>query len=308
MNHDTNNDNGDELQDELLPVPEVDGRYGYLLTNLVLCSLPMRDPGTDQDWVRSNGAWKLTVGAGWYRDKTGRKVRMMPYGKVGRGIVLGICTEYKRTGERRVELGDSLTGYLTQLGIPLGGQQRRDVLRMLWAVATMTLETEEPDTVDGIDGYVETSDLITRRRGIYFGLSDVDGQDSLLGPSWLELDPLFTEALDTHSMPVDMEAWAWLNKASKSALPIDIYTWLSYRLPYVSGRGVTIPWEGIFNQFGSGNTTNPTQARKQFSTALELVLKVYPAAVGKVELTREGVQLRRAASPITRRKPKGLAS
>lgn len=286
---------------EVGKIPDV----GYLLTDLVSCSLPLRNPGDVLEWERTSGRATLVVQAGWYRDGQGNRVRMIPYGKTARAILLSLCTEAKRSGSPRVELGENLNQYLGKLGVALGGQQRREVIRMIHAVATMRIDLDVAMTVDGFDGFEESSALITQRRGIYFGTSDTEGQSGLFGPSWVELSPEMWNALQSHSMPVHLGKWAAISAASKSALPLDIYTWLSYRLPHVPNCGTKISWESILNQFG-GTDSKVRQARAVWVKALDVVRTVWPEISDRVEIAREGITLRRGRSAVSPKLLKGL--
>lgn len=85
--------------------------------------------------------------------------------------------------------------------------------------------------------------------------------------------------------PIDLRAYKALRG---SALAMDIYTWLTYRMSYLKGRSKPIRWEALMLQFGSGigALAQGEEAAKRaifnfkrdFLKALQLTQIVYPEA------------------------------
>ena len=88
-------------------------------------------------------------------------------------------------------------------------------------------------------------------------------------------------------VPFDFEH---LKALKRSALALDLYCWLTYRLFRANNAGFTVPYKGLFEQFGTGYNKpvlgpdgKPIQGRNRlwnFKNALEdalsLVAEVYP--------------------------------
>jgi hypothetical protein len=73
---------------------------------------------------------------------------------------------------------------------------------------------------------------------------------------------------------------------SRSAMAMDIYTWLTYRNACIS-RPTTVPWEALMVQFGS--EASRSKFRELFEKNLKSVLAVYPQA--KVSTSSSGILL-----------------
>ena len=276
------------------------GDLAALFTGFVNFSLPVDrvDPGVFE-WERANGAAVMRVMAAKITDPvTGEKVYQIPYGKMARAILLHICTEAVRTGDPTINLGDSAAQYLTRLGFSLGGKQRYSLYRQVQAVAGMHLVVSvDSSTSDGF-GYDEAELMVSKVRSLWFSSRPEDvGQGSLLTSS-ITLTDDFMNALvgQGHAMPIDEGAWRYINTHSKSAFPLDIYTWLSYRLRACPSAGIKVTWERLRDQFGS--TMNVHEFARYFRKHLPLVLDVYPQAERAVTFVRGGVILRYAPSPI----------
>ena len=229
---------------------------------------------------------------------TGQKVYQIPYGKMARAILLHICTEAVRTGNPTINLGDSAAQYLTKLGFSLGGHQYKMLVRQVQAVAGMhVVVSVDSSTGDGF-GYEEAELMVSKARSLWFSArpENVD-QDSLL-TSTITLTDDFMNALvgQWHAMPVDEGAWRYINTHSKSAFPLDIYTWLAYRLRACLSVGVKVSWERLRDQFGS--TMSVHEFTRYFRKHLPLVLDVYPQAERSVTFVRGGVVLLCAPSPV----------
>lgn len=273
------------------------GDVGFLLSDFISFSLPLtRVPSGVERWERTNRGRLMRIRAGEVRDpKTGEFHFQIPYGKYARAILLGLCTEAKRTGDPVVELGSSMREYASRLGFEVGGRQAGLLLVQVQAVAGMQMEVRSSvETEDYLrdDRY---SALVSSEAHLYFGKHDPVGQDSLL-PSTVRLADDLMRALTGHSVPIDEGRWRYINKRSKSPLALDIYTWLSYRLHKCPKVGARVTWDSLADQFGS--QADRKQFTRSFKEALPLVLEAYPAADGNVEVVRGGLILHYAAAPV----------
>jgi hypothetical protein len=123
-----------------------------------------------------------------------------------------------------------------------------------------------------------------------------DHRQRVLWPSEIVLSDEFFTSLRAGALPLDPRA---VRALQHSARALDLYTWLTHRLPRVKGsNGDRVSWAALRGQFG-GDTTDARNFRKDFLTALRQVLVAYPTA--KVEQVEGGLRLRRSAPPIHRR-------
>lgn len=276
------------------------GDLAALFTGFVNFSLPVDsvDAGV-YEWERVNGNAVMRINAAKIVDPaTGARVYQIPYGKMARAILLHICTEAVRTGDPTIDLGSSAAEYLTKLGFSLGGKTRYSLYRQIQAVAGMHVSISTDSSTSRGFGYEEAELMVSKARSLWFSARPEDAdQDSLL-TSTITLTDDFMNALvgQGHAMPVDEGAWRYINTHSKSAFPLDIYTWLAYRLRACPTSGIKVTWERLRDQFGSTMTTK--EFARYFRKHLPLVLDVYPQAERSVTFVRGGVILRYAPSPI----------
>lgn len=102
----------------------------YMARELVQCTLPHKNPGNDKPaWTRKNGNLTLTIRPAWDHKKG--DVVGYPYGTLPRLLLFWITTEAVRTKSRRLELGNSLAGFMHELGLdPSRGGPRSDARRL----------------------------------------------------------------------------------------------------------------------------------------------------------------------------------
>jgi hypothetical protein len=82
---------------------------GFMARMLTLCSLPRTNPGDRMQYKRQNGPYKLIMIAGGDNK--------LPYGNLPRLLLAWVCTEAVRTQDKKLILGQSLSGFMQQLGI-----------------------------------------------------------------------------------------------------------------------------------------------------------------------------------------------
>ena len=96
----------------------------FIARELVLASLPHSNPGDRPVWMRRNGDVTLAIQPG-INLETGHPYGY-PYGIIPRLLLFWMTTEAIRRKSRRLELGSSLNGFLTELGLsPYTGRGKR---------------------------------------------------------------------------------------------------------------------------------------------------------------------------------------
>lgn len=111
---------------------------GFLAREFVVCTLPHRDP-KKPTWVKSNGDFSLVLSSGV--DKKGEFIGL-PSGSIPKLLLFWFVTSAIKTQSRHIQLGDSLNGFLREVGLDpkTGGGKRRD---------ERVHPAERPDARDG---------------------------------------------------------------------------------------------------------------------------------------------------------------
>ena len=95
--------------DRLVSASEADPDRGFMARMMALCSLPRTNPGDRIRYKRVNGPYTLYMTAGG-----GNK---LPFGNFPRLLLAWVSTEAVKTQSRVLVLGDSLSGFMRELGI-----------------------------------------------------------------------------------------------------------------------------------------------------------------------------------------------
>lgn len=247
--------------------------HGFLPQELIAFGLPNRR--TDAvTWSRRNGDYAFSVTAGTILEPTGELVTELPSGKYARAALVYLCTRAKLTSESVVNVSESYRAFTTDLGLDWQGAGRaKEAVRQLMLVSAATFSTiHQYKDENGELHYLDSRSTFAEGIDLWTNTSR-----DVLSPtksSTVTLSPTFMKMLDT-AVPISMKSWRWLLMNSKSAMALDIYTWLCYRLPRCTKRS-RITWAQLHEQFGS---TAPMKRFKQlFRDGLETALKVYPEA------------------------------
>lgn len=245
---------------------------------LVLATLPHQSPAGDPpEWTRQNGRLTLSIRPGWRTDhETGRRQPIgYPYGVIPRLLLFWLTTEAVRTRSRRIEIADSLNGFLRRLSLSpdTGGGKRSDAVRLRDQMerlfrATISFEyTEQPHA------HRAWLDMqIAPRAQLWWDPRRPD-EPSIWG-SWVELGEQFYEAILAHPIPLDLRA---IRALRSSPLALDLYAWVAYRHWVVAQKGETafVPWRELRKQIGAeyGRLRDFKRRAKQ---ALRRILALYP--------------------------------
>jgi hypothetical protein len=275
------------------------GEIGYHPRLFCQLALPYKDPGELPFWERRNGDFTLTVRPAIETAPDGRRRVGYPFGTVPRLMLSWLATEVVRTREAEVLLGDSLSGFMRELGMgaPTGGANgtitrlRRQTNRLF--DATISAGYHGDPTRD-----VGHNFMIATAKSLWWSSADRNADQAALLPSTVRLSDEFYRELIEHPVPVDLDA---LRLLQASPLRLDIYAWLTHRNSYAKARS-HITWAQLRNQFGS-NTADTRQGRAKFrelfTRQLRYVLTVYPAA--RVDAVAEGLIVHPAPPHVRRR-------
>lgn len=277
----------DKFVSEALAIEEQDakaaGALGYMARLLVQVTMP-HSKTTETFYQRRNGTVSISMLA---RPDIG-----LPYGHYPRLLMAWVTTEAVKTRSQDLVLGESLSAFMTQLGLtPTGGRwgsvaRLRDHMKRLFsATVSWTYEGANQGWLNVNVNPVEASSLWW----------DPKHPDQVaLWKSTISLNRRFYEEIINRPVPIDMRALKALAR-ERSPLALDIYTWLTYRVSYLQ-KEVTIPWQLIEMQFG-GEYARTRDFKAKFIERLRFVLTLYHARVTPHE---EGLVLQPSSTHINK--------
>ena len=258
------------------------GALGFMARAMVQATLPHRKVDGNE-FTRVNGSFTLSLMA---PAKIG-----LPYGTVPRLLLAWVTTEAVKTQSRELELGDSMSAFMGELGLsPTGGStgsitRLKNQYRRLFA-STVSATYEDNDKVADI-GY-----RLADRSVLWWHAKEPE-QAGLWKSTVTLSEHFFNEVVD-RPVPIDMRA---IKALKQSPMALDIYTWLTYRVSYLK-RPTIIPWAALAMQFGS-NYAQTRQFKAAFQTELKKVLLVYSQV--QVEAGDTGLIVKPSLTHISRK-------
>ena len=197
----------------------------YMPRELVQVTLPHKNPGDIPVWQRTNGNCTVIMQPGWNIDDN--KSFGYPYGIIPRLLLFWITTEAIKKKSRRLELGNSLAGFVAELGLdPNRGGKRSDARRLrdqMHRLFRARMSFQGSLQRHGAQGVAQMDMQIADRSELWWSRKDPN-QTALWG-SWIELGERFFDAITAFPVPADMRA---LRALKRSPLALDLYAWLSY--------------------------------------------------------------------------------
>lgn len=257
------------------------GALGFVARCMVQATLP-HSQVKENYFQRTNGNFQLSLMA---NPSIG-----LPYGSVPRILLAWITTEAVRKKDKTLLLGDTLTSFMTELDlVPTGGRwgtipRLRSQMQRLFSC---TISCNYADPQGG--GAAGVNFLIADSYAMWW--KPQDPNQAALWQSFVTLGNRFFDEIIAHNVPIDRRA---LRALRRSPLALDIYTWLTYRMSYLS-RPTEIPWGALAAQFGA-DYSSLKHFKPEFRAALKKVLLQYPSA--RVGEGKYGVTLQPSPSHI----------
>ena len=152
---------------------------------------------------------------------------------------------------RRLELGDSLSAFMRELGLkPTGGRWgsiprlREQMNRLFRAKISFDLTQNDEDAT----GQSWLDMQVAPKGELWWNHKALE--QGTLWQSWIELGEGFYEAIQGAPVPVDMRA---LKALKRSPLTLDLYAWMNYRTFTIQNKkeGQFMPWRGLMQQLGA---------------------------------------------------------
>jgi hypothetical protein len=245
----------------------------YLPRELVQVTLPHKNPGNIPVWRRTNG--NLTVGIQPGADLTTGQSYGYPYGTIPRLLLFWVTTEAVQKKSRHLELGNSLRGFMAELGLNSSngssGAKRSDARRLRDQMQRLF---RSRISFEATTGSRQTwLDMQVAPKG-EFWWSHKDPDQTALWGSWIELGEDFFAAITAYPVPADMRA---LRALKGSALALDLYAWLSYEAfrAHRSSKPRFENWTQLHDHLGA-EYTRLADFRRYAKAALRKIKVVYP--------------------------------
>ncbi len=263
-------------------------QMSLLYSGFCVLALPHRRLPDNEKFVQSWANNTLEIEPGWLPGQGQKTPIGAPYGSYARLALLYLQTAALKADSPRVEVGGSMSAWLSRVGINTsGGKTRSNMKEQMLRLSACRMTITWPED-SGKLGF-------TRIQLIKDGVLAPDTLDSAVqGRLWADevtLDDAFFRALKAHPVPVQEAA---VRELVNNSGALDIYVWLAYRLHSLNSA-VSIRWSSVMAQFGSGYK-NIRSFRQRFRERLKLALAVYPDA--RVDVTDEGLILHPSHPPI----------
>jgi hypothetical protein len=301
---------------EILDNPNAPPDPAYMARELVQCTLPYKNPGDVPAWTRRNGNLSLGIQPGWdYKNDT---CIGFPYGTIPRLLLFWLTTEAVKKKSRHIQLGESLSQFMRELGLdPSRGGKRSDARRLRDQMTRLfnarisfqreiSRATKLPNGTisrERQNGEAWLNMEIAPRGELWW--SEERPEQPTLWESWIELGEDFYRAITSSPVPVDMKT---LRELKNSPLALDLYAWLTheaYRV-YRKGEPRFVSWSLLMEQFGTGYT-DPKNFGRDAREALRKIEAGYPLL--KLGELRGGVTIEPESFPSIRpKKPPLLPS
>ena len=268
---------------------------GYHHGIMMQCFLPQKClPKQQTEYETSHGRSTLIVRSGRlaHPDEENRMVRCtVPFGAKARIIMPFIIGYAVIRNTPVIDLGRSLRRFMESINVPIGGRNGKAVTEQVNNIAAADFMLGEWNEEKVSTKYRRVASEIS------FWLERRPDQLTFWNPEMI-LSPEFFEAIQTRRVPVDMEH---LVKLATSPRRMDLYCWLSYRLPTVrEGKGVPILLKFLQPIFAPdmdpAKSTNHRSFKKRFKEDLQALYEVYDGF--NVELQGDMLWLYKSPSPV----------
>ncbi|GJD37517.1 replication protein RepA [Methylobacterium aerolatum] len=256
--------------------PALPENLQHIHSVLALCGLPYRDPGAVREFSRTYGRNSLNLIAGRLKDPaTGAFLPQgLPYGPKARLMLLHLCTEAVRQRSAVVQVADTLSGFMREMGFAVTGGERGTIRQFKEQLNRLAACTMQIGLWDGRDS-ATTLNVPPFRSLELWRARPAEGHDeggeTLDGARTVRFDQEFYETLIRHALPVDMRA---AKAFSGSARKLDLLFWLGYRLRALP-RPLRLTWSNLHQQFGAENASIRS-FRQGFKADLAHLQEVFP--------------------------------
>lgn len=256
---------------------------------LAICGMPYeRLPLDQREFKRVQGSMSVTIEAGSLDNPDGTSDRQpIPFGPKARLLMMHLCTEAVRQKTPRIEIADTLTGFVRDMGFPDSGGKKGPLTAFKEQIAALAAARIR------VSAWTDSS---TRTRFVQpFDQIDLwipkNPDQRMLWPSTITFSDSFFRSLEQHAMPVNVRA---VKAFAGSARKLDLLFWLGYRLNSVK-EPLHISWDALLTQWGQGYN-RPRDFQRFFAAELAAVKEVFPKL--PLTLTEAGMTLQPAGPEV----------
>jgi len=271
-----------ETAEALAKTGSPEGAAGYVYSGWCMLGLPYRRPkgAAEQAW-RIDTPYAAIIVEGGSRPLDDGSLQQVgvPFGAYARVLQIAVGSECLERGSRDIELGETAYDVLRRLGLPDGGKVADSVLEQLERLARCRVSFRIGS---------DTKGFVVNDRIVEAFEYDTDNSRPFI--KRLRLSQAYYESLHRYPVAIDRDA---VGRIRNSAMALDVYCWLCYRLPAVE-EDTPVSWTALRAQFGHG-VGALKHFKAPFAETLELARSVYPAA--RFEVTTHGVILRPSPPP-----------
>jgi hypothetical protein len=261
----------------------------FIHSHLALCGLPYRRlPESVHEYERKNGRTAIVVSAGSLRAPNGNRVQQpVPFGPKARLLIAHLSTAAVRNNSPTVEIADSLSGFMRELGIEPRGGARGTIHPFKEQVNALAACRFEISAWDG--KRAATLDAKPFQRvDVWFPRNP---DERMLWPTTITFSNDFYASLKKHAMPINTHV---LRHLANSSRKLDLYFWLIYSLNRIDTR-LSLTWANLANQFGDG-FGRQRAFRAQLSEELADLKALFPKLPLKV--SEQGITLEPAGTEV----------
>lgn len=272
----------------------------YIHSSLAICGLPYRQlPEGEYEFERKQGRMGVVVTAGKLRAPDGSRIQQpVPWGPKPRLILAHLSTEAIRNKSATIDIAETLTGFMRELGFEKRGGERGNIKPFKEQLRALAACRMEISTWDG-----HRSAMVDAKpfKAMELWMSDDPDQKSLW-PTTVTFSQDFYSSLKEHALPIDVRA---LHAFANSAMKLDLMFWLNYRLHSMKST-LVLDWKPLQSQFGEGYGRE-RDFRAKMAEAIAHINDVFPKL--PVKLTERGLVLQNAdpeVLAIPKRLPKKI--
>jgi len=272
--------------------PQERDAIGYQVQIFAQTCMPHRDPGPSTTWFARNGDAVMVMESARRVLADGRTEEVgLPWGIIPRLILIFIATIVKRYKRPEIDLGDNLSEFLRELGLPRHSYHYRAVpeqLRRLLS-ATIRYQFTPHEHMEVISNRSVADDYV-----LWWDTTRPD--QNTLWRSYVVLHKRFFENILAHGFPIDLDAVRVLHQ---SALALDLYSWLAYRTHPTANRqchrDIRVPWCLLHEQVGS-SYTDVRDFKKRAKRALAAICAAHRAL--SIDYYRGGLVIKPSLPPV----------
>lgn len=221
------------------------GEVSFMSSVLVQATLPHSDPGDVDAWGRTNGDLSLYIQPGVEEREDGTFQSLgYPYGSYPRLILIWINSQVARHGRRRLDLGESLSEFMEDLGLQVTGGDHGTVGR--FREQMRRLFSAKIGMIWGRPGREKRrAAVVADELDLWWDPKEPDQRT--LWESSVQLSKPFFEAIRKRPVPADRRI---LREIKQSSLAVDLYLWTTYRAACID-KPIVLSWQQVHDQMGA---------------------------------------------------------